>query len=223
MENSLVHFTAVLLLSLAAAWLLCRLRPIRLPANVRAWRELDTDALRSNAQNPERRPLVPACSPDGSGQGGRLRPRSCARCPHPAAGTVCGTLPWPVLQRASPCAGRGIRGDILILGWTRPRAGRRFSPRWRLTQTVVSAEHGRELARQGIPDSGPSGTGYRHAPDWHPCGGTAAAPGRIVAPWRAAGDRGSFSHLCVSDDLSGESCAFHPTAGPPDSAMPLTG
>ena len=124
---------------------------------------------------------------------------------------------------ASPCAGRGIRGDILILGWTRPRAGRRFSPRWRLTQTVVSAEHGRELARQGIPDSGPSGTGYRHAPDWHPCGGTAAAPGRIVAPWRAAGDRGSFSHLCVSDDLSGESCAFHPTAGPPDSAMPLTG
>ena len=42
----------------------------------------------------------------------------------------------------------GIRGDILVLGWTAPDQAPLLS-RWRLTQAVASLEHGRSLAAQG--------------------------------------------------------------------------
>ena len=202
-ENSLVHFTAVLLLSLAAAWLLCRLRPIRLPANVRAWRELDTDALRSNAQI-LKEAAGPACSlmavvkADAYGHGAVRVARILQRDGVRYFAVAC-LAEGIALRRA------GIRGDILILGWTDPGQAALLA-RWRLTQTVVSAEHGRELARQGyrIQVHLALDTGM------HRIGIPAEDRAALAELSHLGGLRvtGVFSHLCVSDDLSGESCAF---------------
>ena len=94
-ENSLGHFAAVLALSLAAAWLLARLRPLRPRPDARAWRELDAGALRHNAKILQggRRTRLPA---DGGGQGRRLRPRRQTGLPHFAESRrMCGITPSP--------------------------------------------------------------------------------------------------------------------------------
>ena len=49
-ESSLPHFLAVLSLTVALSLILYRLRPLPSPARSRAWREIDLDALRSNAR-----------------------------------------------------------------------------------------------------------------------------------------------------------------------------
>ena len=43
----------------------------------------------------------------------------------------------------------GVRGLILILGYTRPEDAPLLA-RWRLTQTVADADHGRALDAQGL-------------------------------------------------------------------------
>ena len=202
-ENGPGHFTAVLLLSLAAAWLLCRLRPIRQPANARAWRELDAEALRSNARA-LREAAGPDCSlmavvkADAYGHGAvpvaRILQRSGVR--HFAVACLAEGI---ALRRA------GIRGCILILGWTDPGQAALLA-RWRLTQTVVSLEHGRALAGQGyrIQVHLALDTGM------HRIGIPAEDHAALAELCRLGGLRvtGVFSHLCVSDELSEESIAF---------------
>lgn len=93
----------------------------------------------------------------------------------------------------------GIRGTILILGYTAPEDGRLLS-RWRLTQTVADLAHGQALAACGYPvhvhlalDTG-----------MHRLGIPAEDHGAIAALYRLPFlvIDGTFSHLSMADSLA---------------------
>ena len=99
----------------------------------------------------------------------------------------------------------GVRGTILILGYTRPEDAPLLA-RWRLTQTVADADHGRALDAQGVwlrvhlaLDTGMHRLGI-------PAGDRAA----IAAMYRLPQLRitGTFSHLCVADSLTAADTAY---------------
>ena len=198
-ENSLGHFAAVLALSLADAWLLARLRPLRPRPDGRAWRELDAGALRHNAKILQ----------EAAGPGCRLMAVVKADAYGHGAKPVCrilqkaGVRDYAVACLTEGIALRkaGIRGGILILGWTAPDQAPLLA-RWRLTQTVASVEHGQALAAQGCRvrvqlalDTG-----------MHRLGIPAEDAEAIAALYRLPGLRveGIFSHLGVSDSLTPE-------------------
>lgn len=202
-DNSLVHFGAVLALALAAALVLCRLRPLPLPADARAWRELDADALRGNlhalqqAAGPDCR-VMAVVKADAYGHGARPVARLLQREGVRDFAVAC-------LQEGIALRKAGIRGTILILGWTDPCLAPLLA-RWHLTQAVASLEHGRALAAQGCRvrvqlalDTGMHRIGVE-ARDREALAALYALPGLRIT--------GVFSHLCVSDDLSPAGVAF---------------
>ena len=145
-ENSLGHFAAVLVLSFFLSAVLLALRPSPVPPKARAWRELDFDALADNAEV-----LQNALSP-----GQKLMAVVKADAYGHGAVPVCRRL-WKsgVRTFAVACLSEGIalrkarvRGTILILGYTPPETVPLLR-RWRLTQTVVDADHGQALNAQG--------------------------------------------------------------------------
>ncbi len=198
-ENSLGHFGAVLALSFAAALALDGLRPLPVPAKSRSWREVDLEALRHNAQAlrallPQGCELMAVLKADAYGHGAV----PCARCLYRA-----GVRAFAVACLAEGVALRkgGIRGTILILGYTPPEAVPLLR-RWRLTQTVADAAHGHALADMGKPvrvhlalDTG-----------MHRLGVPAEDGEALAGLFRRRELRigGVFSHLCVSDDLTRE-------------------
>ena len=202
-DNSLVHFCAVLATSFAAGWLLVRLRPMPPPRDSRAWREVDADALRHNVQVLQYAAgancrLMAVVKADAYGHGAR----QCARILQRA-----GVRDFAVACLSEGIALRkaGIRGNLLVLGWTDPKLAPLLS-RWRLTQAVISVEHGQALAAQGCRvrvhlalDTGMHRVGI-------PAGDTAALAGLCRLPGLQV--KGVFSHLCVSDELTPESEAY---------------
>ena len=99
----------------------------------------------------------------------------------------------------------GIRGNILILGYTRPEETPLLR-RWHLIQTVVDADHGRALNHQGHPiqvhlalDTG-----------MHRLGIPAENRAEIAAMYGLPNLKiqGAFSHLCVSDSLAEGDTAY---------------
>ena len=198
-ENSLGHFAAVLLFSLTAAGALEALRPLPVPARSRAWREISQEALRHNAQ------VLQALLPQGCALMAVLKADAYG---HGAVGTARCLRKAGVRAFAAACLSEGIalrkggvRGTILILGYTPPEAAPLLR-RWRLTQTVADEAHGHALADMGVPvrvhlalDTGMRRLGI-------PAEDTAAQ----VRLYRRRELRigGIFSHLCVSDDLTME-------------------
>ena len=100
---------------------------------------------------------------------------------------------------------KGIRGTILILGYTPPEAAPLLG-RWRLTQTVADEAHGLALSWQGVKvevhlalDTG-----------MHRLGLPAEDREAIARMYRLPHlrIRGVFSHLCVSDSPAPEDQAF---------------
>lgn len=145
-ENSLGHFAAVVLLAavFSLAWAFLRLDKPR--QDDRAWREIDTAALRANAlllaklAGPECR-LMAVLKADGYGHGSVL----CARVLRRAgvrAFAVAALTEGIRLRRA------GVRGTILILGYTAPEEAE-LLVRYRLTQTVVDEDYAKRLSAQG--------------------------------------------------------------------------
>lgn len=202
-QNSLGHFVAVLILTLTAALLLYQLRPLPLPADARAWRELDDDALRNNLHT-----LQQAAGPDC-----RVMAVVKADAYGHGAGTIAcllqreGVREFAVacLQEGIALRKTGIRGTILVLGWTDPRLAPLLA-RWHLTQAVTSLEHGQALAASGCRirvhlalDTGMHRIGV-DARDHEALARLYALPGLRIT--------GVFSHLCVSDDLSPSGTAF---------------
>ncbi len=202
-DNSLGHFGAVLALTLAAALVLYRLRPLSLPADARAWRELDADALRGNLHalqqtaGPDCR-VMAVVKADAYGHGARPVARLLQREGVRDFAVAC-------LQEGIALRKGGIRGTILVLGWTDPRLAPLLA-RWRLTQAVASLEHGQALAASSCRvrvhlalDTGMHriGVGTR---DHEALARLYALPGLKIT--------GVFSHLCVSDDLSPTGTAF---------------
>lgn len=195
-ENSLGHFAAVLVLSLAASWALYRLRPRPRPVTDRAWRELDLQALDHNARV-LRDQLAPGCElmavvkGNAYGHGAVPVARRLWKKGTRAFAVAC-LSEGIALRRA------GIGGTILILGYTPPEEVHRLEY-WRLTQTVADLDHGMALASTGRPvrvhlalDTG-----------MHRLGIPAEDRQAIAALYGQKNLRigGVYSHLCVCDSL----------------------
>lgn len=193
-ENSLGHFTAVLVLTFLISAMLLALRPSPVPPRARAWREVDLDALAHNATL-----LQNALAP-----GQKLMAVVKAEAYGHGAVPVCRRL-WKsgVRTFAVACLSEGIalrkagvRGTILILGYTPPEAVPLLR-RWHLTQAVVDADHGRALNAQG------KNVRVQLALDtgMHRLGVPAGERDTIAALYRLPHLHmtGVFSHLCVSD------------------------
>ena len=145
-ENSLGHFAAVVVLTSVASFTWAALRPDKPRQDDRAWREIDTSALRANARllaklaGPKCR-LMAVLKADGYGHGSVL----CARVLHHAGvrDIAVATLTEGIRLRRA-----GVRGTILILGYTAPEEAE-LLVRYRLTQAVVDEDYAMRLASQG--------------------------------------------------------------------------
>lgn len=196
-QNSLCHFAAVLLLSLGLSWLLLIRRPRRPRPGSRAWREVDLEALAHNARIlrralPPEGTLMAVVKADAYGHGAVPAARCLQKTGVRAFAVACLTE-GIALRRA------GIRGCILILGYTDP-AEAPLLARWRLTQVVVDLDHAKALSARGrrvhvhlALDTGMHRLGLP-AEDRDAISAVYALPHLAID--------GVFSHLCMADALT---------------------
>lgn len=166
---------------------------------IRAWREIDLDALAHNARVLQGR-LAPGCrlmavvKADAYGHGAVPVARRLEREGVTAFAVAC-LAEGISLRRA------GIQGVILILGYTPAQAVPELY-RWKLTQTVADEEHGRALNAAGLPlmvhlalDTG-----------MHRLGVSAEDTAALARLYGMENLKitGVFSHLCVSDSRTPE-------------------
>lgn len=202
-ENSILHFAAVLTLSvLLSAPCLLKFRRGPIPT-ARAWREVDLTALHHNA-----RVLTDALAPgtelmavvkaEAYGHGGAAVAIALQKAGVRSFAVAC-------LAEGIALRKAGIRGTILILGYTVPEEAPLLA-HWRLTQTVADADHGRALAaqRRRVHVHLALDTGM------HRLGIPAENREEIMEMFRlpALAVDGVFSHLCVSESLEAEDVAY---------------
>lgn len=206
-ENSLGHFAAVCafttVVSIVALPLLRRIMPVEPRATARAWIELDAAALRNNANRlksllPSGCELMPVLKCDAYGHGLKTTARVLSGCGIRAFAVAC-AAEGVELRRS------GIRGTILVLGWTAPENFPCLL-RYRLTQTVTEPDYAQELSNFGRDlevhikiDSGMHRLGID--------AGDIEAVERIFAMPHLR-ITGMYTHLCVSDSLSDDSRTF---------------
>lgn len=206
-ENSLGHYLAVCAGSAAAAAVLlliwARLRPARPSDTARAWVEVDSAALRHNAENlrallPVGCELMPVLKCEAYGHGLVKTARLMSSMGIRAFAVAC-AAEGVELRRA------GIRGEILILGWTAPESFPCLS-RYRLTQTVTEPAYARQLSAYGKNidvhikiDTGMHRLGIDSED-------IASVEEVFTLPHLRV--RGMYTHLCVSDALDEASRAF---------------
>lgn len=206
-ENSLGHYLAVCAGSAAAAAVLlliwARLRPARPSDTARAWVEVDSAALRHNAENlrallPVGCELMPVLKCEAYGHGLVKTARLMSSMGIRAFAVAC-AAEGVELRRA------GIRGGILILGWTAPESFPCLS-RYRLTQTVTEPAYARQLSAYGKNidvhikiDTGMHRLGIDPED-------IASVEEVFTLPHLRV--RGMYTHLCVSDALDEASRAF---------------
>ncbi|MBM6925377.1 serine racemase VanT catalytic subunit [Pseudoflavonifractor phocaeensis] len=169
----------------------------------RAWREVDLSALAHNAHILQTA-LAPGCrlmavvKADAYGHGAIPTARRLEREGIRAFAVAC-------LDEGIALRQAGIRGEILILGYTSPWEAEELI-RWKLVQTVADELHGQALAARGLPvpvhlalDTG-----------MHRLGIPAEDRAALVRLYGLAGlnIRGVFSHLCVSDSLQTQDLSF---------------
>lgn len=206
-ENSVGHYLAVCLGTAAAAAVILlvwrRIRPVRPDDQGRAWVEVDSGALRQNAESlhsilPGGCELMAVLKCEAYGHGAVKAARLLNGCGVRAFAVAC-AAEGVQLRRA------GVRGVILVLGWTAPESFECLA-RYRLTQTVTEPDYARALSAFGrnIDVHIKIDTGM------HRLG---ADPGDIAGieeifslPHLRV--TGMFTHLCVSDSLSAESRSF---------------
>ena len=209
-ENNLFHSIAVMLLSVALSITLAELvneGALLHKANGfgqgRAWVEVSRAALRHNVDVlrgilPDGCELMPAVKTDAYGHGAVTVARELNR------------LGVKAFCVASAQEGRelrvhGVRGTILVLGYTHP-ACFPLLRRYQLTQTVVDHSYAEALRAYGkrIRVHVKIDTGM------HRLGERSDHPEDIIRIFRMRNLRieGVFTHLCVSDDKSPEGTAF---------------
>lgn len=153
-ENSLVNYMAVCLLSIAFSvfatklWLRYFRREKHDSSTDRAYVEIDTDALIHNAEvlreaMPPRCELMAVVKADAYGHGAYVVSTSLER--NGVSAFAVATVDEGIALRSY-----GIRGDILILGYTDVRRARDIH-RYHLTQTVIDTAYAQRLAEQRIP------------------------------------------------------------------------
>lgn len=205
-DNSLMHYLAVSLASmLSGICISLTLQALsRKPCSTgRAWVELDRAALAENvaalrAALPESCKLMPALKANAYGHGAVPLARELNRlgvknfC-------VASVSEGVTLRR------RGVRGSILILGYTSPKDFYLLR-RYRLTQTVLDFAYAAQLNRYGRKLSVHIGidTGMHRLGE--PCGNLSELC-RIYRMKRLA-VKGLFTHLCASDGVTPEEKIF---------------
>ncbi len=148
-DNSLLHYLAVITLSTFAAVFLAKRMEKGKKEDFhcgRAWIELDQKALKHNVDElrkrlPEKCRLMPALKADGYGHGALLLGRALNRMGVDAF-CVASVKEGVELRKG------GIKGEILILGYTHPKLFPLLK-RYRLTQTVVDFPYAGLLNRYG--------------------------------------------------------------------------
>lgn len=143
--SSLLHYLAVAALSLLAAlpFALWRWgRSQNAPSGLRAWAEIDRSALVHNIGQltgllPSGCELMAVVKANAYGHGDVLTARVCMSCGVRAFAVA--TLEEGIRLRRA-----GMKGEILILGWTPPEQAQQLT-RWRLSQAVVSRTYAETL------------------------------------------------------------------------------
>lgn len=148
-ENSLVHYLAVCALAFLAAgcvtWVLAWRRPPQ-PSCSRAWIQLDRAALAHNVQAlqallPPGRQLMPAIKANAYGHGAVPIARELSLLGISSFCVAC-------LEEGIQLRKGGIKGEILILGYTHPDQFPLLR-RYKLTQTVVDFPYAARLNQFG--------------------------------------------------------------------------
>ena len=211
-EQSMIHFLVVTVLSFAGSAVLLllwrRFAPkIKKSVAGRGTRiEVDLHALRHNvrvleAEMPEGCRLMAVVKAEAYGHGA-------VRCSQALWSAGVRHFAVATLEEGIALRRAGLGGEILILGYTDPQAARTLW-RYRLTQTLVSAEHAAALDAMGYPvrahvkiDTGMHRIGV-DARDIDAVAG--------VFGCRHLKITGLFTHLCISDELTDEAAAFTET------------
>lgn len=148
-ENSIMHYCTVCLLSFLFAWIY---QKIRFSFSVsdfptgRAWIEISRQALQHNVtvlqkQLPKDCILMPAVKANAYGHGASLIARELQ---HMGISAFC----VATVTEGAELRRSGIKGEILVLGYTHPQQFPLLK-RYRLTQTVLDYDYGKELNRYG--------------------------------------------------------------------------
>ncbi len=196
-DNSLVHYAAVWICSAAAAAVISfmvnrhKTKPF---CRGRAWMELDHKALQQNVDTlrsrlPESCRLMPAVKADAYGHGAVLIAKELQKMGVDSFCAAC-------VQEGVKLRRSGIKGDILILGYTHPEQFGLLH-RYHLTQTVIDHayavklnEYGRKIHVHIGIDTGMHRLGERSE--------NLAQIFDIYHMKHLAVD-GLFTHLCASD------------------------
>ena len=205
-DQSLVHYLAVTLLSFMVAFMLSHLLDGRKKKDFqqgRAWIELSRDALAQNVQFlrsrlPEDCKLMPAVKADAYGHGAILITKELNGLGVDAFCVAC-------IREAVALRRHGIKGEILILGYTHPEEFPLLR-RYHLTQTVVDYAYAQELNGYGKKVHVHIGidTGM------HRLGERSENIDRICSIYEMKHliVDGLFSHLAASDGLTPQDKAF---------------
>jgi len=211
-DNSLVHYIAVCLLS-GICSIIIYITMQKLPSlknkgnrcfpKARAWIELDRDNLHKNITAlstllPEGCTLMPAVKANAYGHGATLIAKELNRL---GIRAFC----VATVSEGAELRRHGVRGEILVLGYTHPG---QFPLLWRyrLTQTVVDSpyaellnSYGRKIRVHIKIDTGMHRLGER-------CEKTDEISG--IFQYKKLNVTGIFTHLCVADTGSAEDKAF---------------
>lgn len=149
-ENSLVHYIAVcivsVLLAIIPVLLKRRIKPDENRAVLRAWSEIDLGAIRQNAKSftgvlPEGCKLMAVIKADAYGHGA-------VQVAKTLENSGVRNFAVATFEEGIELRKNNIKGEILIFGYTEP-ADYRLLLRYKLTQSVVDINHGRELNALG--------------------------------------------------------------------------
>ena len=203
LENSVIYFLMVLLLGTLLSVVAMRLVPPKAAPTARAWREIDLAALRANALLLQRAAgrrcrLMAVVKADAYGHGAGKVAKALQK--QGVRAFAVASLAEGIRLR---CA--GVWGSVLILGYTAPAQANalRF---WRLTQTITDAGYAKALSEAGPTvrvhlalDTGMHRLGIP-AEEHDTIRKVARLPHLHLC--------GTFSHLCVSDQLTPASTAY---------------
>lgn len=165
--------------------------------NQRAWIELDEKALQQNVHTLQRRlprhcMLMPVLKANGYGHGAVLLGKKLQQMGIQAFAVAC-------LSEGIALRKAGIKGMILVLGYTQPQEARQLQ-RYRLTQTVVDAAYAEQLNQYGKKISVHIGidTGM------HRLGERSENIERIAQIYQMKHLKveGMMTHLCTDDSLN---------------------
>jgi len=211
-DNSLIHYLAVLCSSMAAAVLFAVLKEhfnakrrskLSTAPKDRAWLEINLNNLKHNAAAlqeaaPDKCELMAVVKAEAYGHGGAAV-SECLNSIGVNAFAVA-TIEEGIYLRK-----RGISGDILIMGYTHPSRAKELR-KYRLAQTVVDYDHALHLNEmgRGIKVHIKVDTGM------HRLGICAKDLSQIEQVFRMKhlNVTGVYTHLCVSDSRTEDDAAF---------------